>query len=83
MIDNHIDGILGYIECPVSLGFIEATNLKARNIIRRAYGYRDKEYMQLKIIQLCSSSLSKFQPWHVASTHYPPEADPLQADNSS
>jgi len=70
MIDNHIDGILGYIECPVSLGFIEATNLKARNIIRRAYGYRDKEYMQLKIIQLCSSSLSKFQPWHVASTHY-------------
>ena len=27
MIDNHIDGILGYIECPVSLGFIEATNL--------------------------------------------------------
>jgi transposase len=40
MVDKHLDGILAFCDHPVSLGFIEATNLKARNIIRRVYGYR-------------------------------------------
>ena len=62
MIDKHLDGILAYCDHKLPLGFIEATNLKAKNIIRRAYGYRDKEYMKLKIIQTCSS-LGIFQPW--------------------
>lgn len=62
MIDEHLDGILSYCDHKLPLGFIEATNLKAKNIIRRAYGYRDKEYMKLKIIQNCSS-LGIFQPW--------------------
>lgn len=62
MIDEHLDGILSYCDHKLPLGFIEATNLKAKNIIRRAYGYRDKEYMKLKIIQTCSS-LGIFQPW--------------------
>jgi len=62
MIDKHIDGILGYCDKRVSLGYIEGTNLKARNIIRRAYGYRDKEYMKLKIIQGCSS-IDIFRPY--------------------
>ncbi|GFP40792.1 hypothetical protein HKBW3S47_02489 [Candidatus Hakubella thermalkaliphila] len=55
MIDRHMDGILGYCDKKVSLGYIEGTNLKARNIIRRAYGYREMEYMKLKIITACSS----------------------------
>jgi len=62
MVEKHLDGILAYCDKPVSLGYLEGTNLKARNIIRRAYGYRDKEYMKLKIIQGCSS-LGVFQPW--------------------
>lgn len=62
MIDRHIEGILACCDKRVPFGYIEATNLKARNIIRRAYGYRDKEYMQLKIIQGCSS-LGVFEPW--------------------
>jgi len=62
MVDKHLDGILAYCDKRVSLGFLEATNLKARNIIRRAYGYRDKAYMKLKIIQACSP-LGKFRPW--------------------
>lgn len=66
MIDKHFDGILGYCDHKLSLGFIEATNLKAKNIIRRAYGYQDKEYMKLKIIQACSS-LRTFQPWIFSS----------------
>jgi len=68
MIDKHLDGILAYCDHKVSLGFIEATNLKARNIIRRAYGYRDEEYMKLKIIQACSS-LGRFNPQALYSTH--------------
>ncbi len=62
MVERHLEGILAYCDKPVSLGYIEGSNLKARNIIRRAYGYRDKEYMKLKIIQGCSS-LGVFQPW--------------------
>ena len=62
MVDRHLDGILAYCDHKLPLGFIEATNLKAKNIIRRAYGYRDEEYMKLKIIQACSS-LRFFQPW--------------------
>lgn len=54
----------------VSLGYIAGTNLKARNIIRRAYGYRDKECMKLRIIQACSS-LGTFRPYGI------------DADNSS
>lgn len=65
MVDKHLDGILAFCDHPVSLGFIEATNLKARNIIRRAYGYRDEEYMKLKIIQTCSS-LGEFRPWSLS-----------------
>ena len=66
MIEKHLDGILSHCDKKVSLGFIEATNLKARNIIRRAYGYRDKEYMKLKIIQACSP-FGKFQPWSLCN----------------
>lgn len=69
MVDRHLEGILAFCDHKVSLGFIEATNLKARNVIRRAYGYRDHEYMKLKIIQACSS-LGIFQPWDFITTHY-------------
>jgi len=55
MVERHLEGILAYCDKPVSLGYIEGSNLTARNIIRRAYGYRDKEYMKLKIVQGCSS----------------------------
>jgi transposase len=68
MIDNHIEGILGYCDKKVSLGYIEGTNLKAKNIIRRAYGYRDKEYMKLKIIQGCSS-IGVFKPHYYPLHH--------------
>jgi len=34
------------------LGYISACNLKARNVIRRAYSYKDKDYMKLKIVKL-------------------------------
>lgn len=70
MIDNHLDGILAYCEKKVPLGYIEGTNLKARNIIRKAYGYRDKGYMKLKIIQGCSS-IGVFKPYPYPLHHNP------------
>jgi len=63
MVEKHLDGILSYCDKPISLGYLEATNLKVRNLIRRAYGYRDKEYMKLKIIQTCTPWMGEFQPW--------------------
>jgi Transposase and inactivated derivatives len=63
MIENHLDGILNYCDKKVSLGFIESANLKARNVIRMAYGYRDKAYMKLKIIQTCTPWMREFHPW--------------------
>ena len=71
LIRRHIDGILSHCDKKVSLGFIEATNLKARNIIRRAYGYRDKEYMKLKIIQACTPWMVEFHPWRFSFNNSP------------
>jgi transposase len=52
LIERHWDGIVAY--CPprnkVKLGFVEGLNNKIRVIQRRAYGYRDEEYMRLKIL---------------------------------
>ena len=64
MVDAHLEGILAYCDKRVPLGYVEGTNLKARNVIRRAYGYRDQEYMKLKIIQACSS-LGAFRPYGI------------------
>ena len=52
MIDRHWDGIASYCrpENKVSLGLVEGLNNKIRVIQRRAYGYRDEEYLKLKII---------------------------------
>ena len=52
MIERHWDGIVSYChpENKVSLGFVEGLNNKIRVLQRRAYGYRDEEYLKLKIV---------------------------------
>ena len=52
MIERHWDGIASYChpENKVSLGFVEAVNNKIRVLQRSAYGYRDDEYLELKVI---------------------------------
>lgn len=71
MIESRFDGILAYCDKKVSLGYVESANLKARNVIRRAYGYRDKDYMKLKVIQACTPWMVKFRPWTVAHSSVP------------
>ena len=52
MIDRHWDGIASYYhpENKVSLGLVEGLNNKIRVLQRRAYGYRDEDYLKLKIV---------------------------------
>ena len=66
LVERHLDGILAHCDKKVSLGYIESSNLKARNVIRRAYGFRDKQYLKLKIIQACTPWIGTFRPWDFA-----------------
>jgi transposase len=52
MIERHWDGIVSYChpENKVSLGLVEGLNNNIRVLQRRAYGYRDEEYLKLKIV---------------------------------
>ena len=52
LVAMHWDGIAAYCheENKVPLGFVEGLNNKIRAIQRRAYGFRDEEYLRLKIL---------------------------------
>ncbi len=52
MIEKHWDGIVAYCHADnkVALGFVEGLNNKVRALQRRAYGFRDEEYLRLKIL---------------------------------
>jgi transposase len=54
MIERHWEGIAAYCrpENKVPLGFVEGLNNKIRVIQRRAYGFRDEEYLRLKVLTL-------------------------------
>lgn len=71
MVEDHLDGILAYCDKKVSLGYVERTNLTAKNVIRRAYGYQDKDYMKLKVIQACTPWMVKFRPWLATHSSVP------------
>ena len=63
MVEEHLDGILSYCDRKVPLGYVESTNQKAKNVIRRAYGYRNQDFKKLKIIQACTPWMNEFEPW--------------------
>jgi transposase len=52
MIERHWDGIVSswHPDSKASLGLVEGLNNKIRVLQRRAYGYRDEEYLKLKIV---------------------------------
>jgi len=52
MTERHWDGIASYChpDNKISLGMVEGLNNKIRVLQRRAYGYRDEEYLKLKIV---------------------------------
>lgn len=52
MIDKHWDGIVSHCELQhnIKLGYVEGANNKIKVIQKEAYGYRDDEYLELKIL---------------------------------
>ena len=61
LVERHWDGIASYChpENKVSLGIVEGLNNKIRVLQRRAYGYRDEQYLKLKIIAAFLPALSR------------------------
>ena len=49
---EHREGILNYYNSRITTAALEGTNTKIRVLQRRAYGYRDKEYLELRILAL-------------------------------
>ena len=45
-------GILAYYDYPISTGPLEGTNNKIKTMKRQAYGFRDQEFLKLKIYAL-------------------------------
>jgi len=48
----HAIGILGWYDYPISTGPLEGTNNKIKTMKRQAYGFRDSEFLKLKILGL-------------------------------
>lgn len=53
----HATGILNYFEHPISSGKLEGINNKVGAMTRAAYGYRDEEFLHLRLYSLHESSL--------------------------
>jgi len=49
---THRFGILAWYDFPISTGPLEGTNNKIRTLQKMAYGYRDKEFLKLKLYAL-------------------------------
>ena len=52
---RHRDGILNYYDHKITSARIEGTNAKIRVMQRKGYGFRDEEYLKLKILALHES----------------------------
>ena len=52
MIAKHWDGIVAYCHTDnkIAVGLVEGLNNKIRVLQRRAYGFRDEQYLRLKIL---------------------------------
>ena len=49
-LEEHQEGILAYYNYPISTGPLEGTNNKIKTMQRQAYGFRDHEFLKLKIL---------------------------------
>jgi transposase len=52
---GHREGILSYYDHKITSARIEGTNAKIRVMQRKGYGFRDEEYLKLKILALHES----------------------------
>ncbi len=50
---KRLSKVVNWFKNPISNGKMEGINNKIKTVMRRAYGYKDFEYMRLKILQKC------------------------------
>ena len=48
-LEKHKEGILAYYDERISSGKVEGVNNRIKTMIKSAYGYRDREFLELKI----------------------------------
>ncbi|CAN5301542.1 hypothetical protein BH11PLA2_BH11PLA2_31630 [soil metagenome] len=46
------EGLLNYHRCPISSGPLEGLNNKIKTLPRQSYGYRDREFFELRIYSI-------------------------------
>lgn len=70
LVDKHLEGIMNFYKPKhhIKMGYIEGLNNKVKTLIRRHYGFRNKEHLKMKIIQIGSASLKKYVPYPWLST---------------
>ena len=56
---EHREGILNYYDSRITTAPLEGTNTKIRVLQRKAYGYRDQEYLKLRILALHETNFDK------------------------
>ncbi len=61
MMQHYLYGVLSFFQHPYTNSIAEGMNNKIKVLKRMAYGYRDKQYFQLKILRRCGY-LKKIQP---------------------
>ena len=49
-LDAHRAGLLAYFRHPITTGPLEGTNNKIKTMKRQAYGFRDPDFLMLKIL---------------------------------
>jgi transposase len=54
-LEEYQEGILAYYQYPISTGPLEGTNNKIKTMQRQAYGFRDREFLKLKILGIHES----------------------------
>jgi len=59
-LEDHWDGLVSYFDHPISTGPLEGVNNKINVLKRKAYGYRDVEFLKLRILFIheCSRKFS-------------------------
>lgn len=59
-LERHRQGLLNYFLYPISTARLEGTNNKIKTMKRQAYGFRDQEFLKLKIMSIhqCKYSLT-------------------------
>ncbi len=55
MLVKHLDGILNYCQTKVPLGVVEAVNGNIKALLRRGRGYRNLNYLLLKVQRLAAT----------------------------